>query len=774
MSHLENVNSRGLVAMMLLMGALAVGGLAACDSKDVTAPSAPAAQILPTNTAPPAPTAAQEKTLYVGPIWVDCEGEGPQKCLRVKENPGDAYGLFYDQIEGFEFEEGYEYELLVKTEAVENPPAGGSSIKWTLVKVVNKTVSLEGRLWQLESYANSDGEWVDVLPGTEITIEFRDGQLGGNAGCNSTFGAYELDGYDLTVGGVGMTEMYCGAPEGVMEQESAYLAALQSVATVQITDDQLQIANADGETVLAYIIVEPTPLSGTYWQLTGYNNGKGGFSSVLAGTEITAIFSDDGKLTGLAGCNNYTSSYSTEGTHISIGPTAATMMMCSDPEGIMEQESQYLAALETAGAYDIKGSQLDMKDLDGARVVSYVAVPPQTLGGSSWHVISYNNGKQAVVSVIIGTEITADFKDGKLTGSAGCNNYMASYEVNGDNIGDNITVGPAATTRKMCSEPEGIMEQEAQYLAALETAATYQIQSDRMEMHTADGALAVNFAAAGDASIHSELMTALGNMTYKIDTTASGEAPLTDGEYREKAAPDSATETAVLLTEHVAYGTLSNGEPAAAVILVSDPGGSGTFYYLAIVSTQNGEPVNVATTLLGDRVKIKSLAVEDGRFVVELVTHGPDDPLCCPKQQVVQTYELQAGELAQTSSEVVGSADGSGEDGADLTGIVWKWEQLTTPVDTITVDNPDKYTVEFQPDGQVSVQADCNAGSGTYTLHRSSISIEIVAMTVAACPPDSLSDEFVKNLNAAAITFREGENLFIDLEFDSGTMRFAQ
>jgi heat shock protein HslJ len=326
----------------------------------------------------------------------------------------------------------------------------------------------------------------------------------------------------------------------------------------------------------------------------------------------------------------------------------------------------------------------------------------------------------------------------------------------------------------MCSEPEGIMEQEAQYLAALETAATYQIQSDRMEMHTADGALAVNFAAAGDASIHSELMTALGNMTYKIDTTASGEAPLTDGEYREKAAPDSATETAVLLTEHVAYGTLSNGEPAAAVILVSDPGGSGTFYYLAIVSTQNGEPVNVATTLLGDRVKIKSLAVEDGRFVVELVTHGPDDPICCPTQQVVQTYELQADELVQTSSEVVGSADGGGEEGADLTGIVWKWEQLTTPVDTITVDDPEKYTVEFQPDGQVSVQADCNAGSGTYTLHRSSISIEIMAMTMAACPPDSLSDEFVKNLNAAAITFREGENMFIDLEFDSGTMRFAQ
>ena len=79
MSYLENINGWSLAALVLLMGALAVGGLVACDSKDVTAPSAPAAQILPTNTAPPAPTAAQEKTLYVGPIWVECEGEGPQK-----------------------------------------------------------------------------------------------------------------------------------------------------------------------------------------------------------------------------------------------------------------------------------------------------------------------------------------------------------------------------------------------------------------------------------------------------------------------------------------------------------------------------------------------------------------------------------------------------------------------------------------------------------------------------------------------------------------------
>jgi heat shock protein HslJ len=91
------------------------------------------------------------------------------------------------------------------------------------------------------------------------------------------------------------------------------------------------------------------------------------------------------------------------------------------------------------------------------------------------------------------TAITATFgADGQLTGSAGCNTYIAAYQTEGNSI----TIGPAAATRKLCPQPEGLMAQEAQYLAALETAATYQLRGDRLELHTADGALAVTFQSA--------------------------------------------------------------------------------------------------------------------------------------------------------------------------------------------------------------------------------------------------------------------------------------
>ena len=43
--------------------------------------------------------------------------------MLVKENPDEKYSLFYDQIEGFDYQEGFEYELVVQEEEVENPPA---------------------------------------------------------------------------------------------------------------------------------------------------------------------------------------------------------------------------------------------------------------------------------------------------------------------------------------------------------------------------------------------------------------------------------------------------------------------------------------------------------------------------------------------------------------------------------------------------------------------------------------------------------------------------
>ena len=79
-----------------------------------------------------------EKVIYVGPEQVDCEGVAPQKCLLVKENLADDYSYFYDQIMDFDYEPGFEYELLILEIPVENPPADGSSLSYQLLELISK------------------------------------------------------------------------------------------------------------------------------------------------------------------------------------------------------------------------------------------------------------------------------------------------------------------------------------------------------------------------------------------------------------------------------------------------------------------------------------------------------------------------------------------------------------------------------------------------------------------------------------------------------------
>jgi len=100
------------------------------------------------------------------------------------------------------------------------------------------------------------------------------------------------------------------------------------------------------------------------------------------------------------------------------------------------------------------------------------------------------------------------------------------------------------------------------------------------------------------------------------------------------------------------------------------------------------------------------------------------------------------------------------EERTDLVG-QWQWVETAFSDDsTLTVNAPKRYTIEFRADGAVNVRADCNNASGSYTVQGASVSIVLGLMTMAECGPDSLSNEFVRQL-------------IINLMADSGNMKFA-
>jgi hypothetical protein len=79
-----------------------------------------------------------QTTMYVAAYTRTCTGMYEMQCMLVKEKPTDEWSNFYDPIEGFTRENGYEYELIVGWREIPNPPADGSSRAYWLVRVVKR------------------------------------------------------------------------------------------------------------------------------------------------------------------------------------------------------------------------------------------------------------------------------------------------------------------------------------------------------------------------------------------------------------------------------------------------------------------------------------------------------------------------------------------------------------------------------------------------------------------------------------------------------------
>lgn len=227
-------------------------------------------------------------------------------------------------------------------------------------------------------------------------------------------------------------------------------------------------------------VVASIDLAGTSWVLSSL-----GGDLPLSGATVTLQFGEDGTAAGSDGCNRFSTSFTQEGYDLTIDqPAASTMMACLEP--VMDQSVAYMAALERTTGFTATERQLILQD--GNQILATFVASSQNLVGTAWEVTAFNNGREAVVGVLLGTDISANFGgDGKVSGNAGCNDYFASFAVDGDAI----EIEQAGSTLRLCVDPAGVMEQEAEYLAALASAATYNIEGNMLQMRTAADQLAV-------------------------------------------------------------------------------------------------------------------------------------------------------------------------------------------------------------------------------------------------------------------------------------------
>lgn len=142
---------------------------------------------------------------------------------------------------------------------------------------------------------------------------------------------------------------------------------------------RLEVLGRNGDTVAedrgVTVIEAPVdlPLIGSSWSLQSYDEG-GGAVALLPGTSITALFGEDGQLSGSSGCNSYSANYSADASTISIILLPEDgLSPCSEPGGVMEQEAAYLSLLPMAATYEILGPSLVIWDGNGRELFRYTS-----------------------------------------------------------------------------------------------------------------------------------------------------------------------------------------------------------------------------------------------------------------------------------------------------------------------------------------------------------------------------------------------------------------
>ena len=225
------------------------------------------------------------------------------------------------------------------------------------------SVELNNSHWVLEEI-NGQAVIADTLP----TLSFNEDQkVAGNASCNNFFGSYTMDGDKLSFGLLSSTQMFCAVPDGLMEQESAYLAALESATGYRSEDGKLLLVNASDNTVLVFS-PQDMSLEGASWNLTMFNDGQS-LVSLVNDTGINAEFKE-GSVAGSSGCNSYNGPFQQDGLNLTFGNLASTLMLCQE-EGVMEQETAYLQTIAKVTHYIVEGKQLTLFDAENMVLATF-------------------------------------------------------------------------------------------------------------------------------------------------------------------------------------------------------------------------------------------------------------------------------------------------------------------------------------------------------------------------------------------------------------------
>ncbi|HEY9256760.1 META domain-containing protein [Chitinophaga sp.] len=443
---------------------------------------------------------AKTQVIYVKESKEPCTGVAPMECLQIKGVNDTDWSNLYTNINGFKYTPGYRYKLKVKITSIKNPPADGSSIKYTLTKVLEKkrissqSAAITSKKWVLVKMDDTD------ISDGKIWIEFDAAQkrVHGNSGCNSMMGGYTIAGNNITFSKVAGTLMACG-DNTVMQREGSFTQHLgDQTFKYEVVGSTVNLIQ-NGKTVLQFSLQDKggntgssTAITNRKWTLTQINEGIISNSGIWIQLDAAKK-----RFQGKGGCNNVSGGYTTSGNKITFTQAMSTRMACPDAD-VMRREADFLKQLGGhTFTYTIAGETVNLYE-NGKLTLQFTMEEKTSdqhasseedsqwafIGSKKWQVIKMNDATLSNSGIWL--QFDTDQK--RFHGKGGCNNISGGYSATKDQI--KFTQG--ISTRMACSDA-AVMRREAAFLKLIsENTYHYDVADQTLNLYK-DGKIVVMF-----------------------------------------------------------------------------------------------------------------------------------------------------------------------------------------------------------------------------------------------------------------------------------------
>lgn len=191
-------------------------------------------------------------------------------------------------------------------------------------------------------------------------------------------------------------------------------------------------------------------------------------------SQYTLELLKDGTYVIQADCNRGGGNFSLEGSSLVLEPGFMTLVACP-PESLSDRFVSLLGNVVTF-VLDADGQLvLNLKMDAGDMIFAPAPTATRTLTNTLWALQSITV-RDARIGSDYDVEITAEFKDGQVTGSGGCNNYFGGYVTENNQL----TIDKLGSTLMSCGETRD--QREREFLTGLEMVRSYQIDGDTLSL----------------------------------------------------------------------------------------------------------------------------------------------------------------------------------------------------------------------------------------------------------------------------------------------------